>query len=243
MQDGEPCKVGIAITDLSTGLYAVSAILASILSRQTTGKGQHIDCNLLSTNVASLVNVASNYLNSGQEGNRYGTAHASIVPYQAFKTSDGYIIVGAGNDGQFKTLTKLIGHPSLAQDKCYLTNAVRVKNREALLSFLYSVFKQKSLSEWLAIFENSGIPYGPINNMQQVFSDPQVQHNGLIQTIQHPTIGTVRVPGPAVRYSVTKTVEPAAPPLLGQHTNEVLKDILGYSDNALSNLRKLKVID
>ncbi|KAH9513350.1 hypothetical protein Btru_034713 [Bulinus truncatus] len=346
--DGEPCKVGVALTDLSTGLYAVSAILASLISRQKTGRGQHIDCNLLSTCVASLVNVASNYLNTGQEGRRYGTAHPSIVPYQAFQTSDGYIIVGAGNDNQFKTLAELIGHPTLAFDEkyltnkarvqnreelleflfkvqktgrgqhidcnllstCvaslvnvasnylntgqegrrygtahpsivpyqafqtsdgyiivgagndnqfktlaelighptlafdekYLTNKARVQNREELLEFLFKVFKEKSLSTWLKIFENSSIPYGPINNLEQVFSDPQVLQNGLVQEIQHPTIGSVRVAGPAVRYSEIKTVDPTPPPLLGQHTYHVLKDILGYSDVAISKLQKLKVV-
>ncbi|KAH9513347.1 hypothetical protein Btru_034696 [Bulinus truncatus] len=240
--DGEPCKVGVALTDLSTGLYAVSAILASLISRQKTGRGQHIDCNLLSTCVASLVNVASNYLNTGQEGRRYGTAHPSIVPYQAFQTSDGYIIVGAGNDNQFKTLAELIGHPTLACDDKYLTNKARVQNREELLEFLFKVFKEKSLSTWLKIFENSSIPYGPINNLEQVFSDPQVLQNGLVQEIQHPTIGSVRVAGPAVRYSETKTVDPTPPPLLGQHTYHVLKDILGYSDVAISELQKLKVV-
>ncbi|XP_013089080.2 succinate--hydroxymethylglutarate CoA-transferase-like isoform X1 [Biomphalaria glabrata] len=240
--DGDPCKVGVALTDLSTGLYGVSAILASLLSRQQTGRGQHLDCNLLSTNVTSLVNIASNFLNTGQEGQRYGTAHPSIVPYQAFKTSDGFIIVGAGNDSQFKILAQCIGHPALANDERYATNKARVKNRDVLLQFLFKIFEEKSLSDWLKIFENSGIPYGPINNMKQVFSDPQVLHNGLIQEIPHPTIGKVRVVGPAVRYSETKTVEPTAPPLLGQHTHHVLKDILGYSEDAIEKLKKHKVV-
>ncbi|BFZ01364.1 hypothetical protein BsWGS_04403 [Bradybaena similaris] len=241
--DGEPCKVGVAITDLSTGLYAVGSIVASILSRQKSGRGQHIDCNLLSTNVVSLVNVASNYLNAGQEGKRYGTAHASIVPYQAFEASDGYFVVGAGNDTQFKVLTELIGHPELATDELYLTNKARVKNRVQLLTLLKNVFKQKSVSHWLDVFEDSGIPYGPINTTGQVFSDPQVQHNGMIQEMLHPTIGKIRVAGPAVRYSETKTVDPTPPPLLGQHTDEVLKGLLGYSSKSLLTLRNQKVID
>ncbi|CAG5119385.1 unnamed protein product [Candidula unifasciata] len=241
--DGEPCKVGVAITDLSTGLYAVGSILASVLSRQKTGRGQHIDCNLLSTNVASLVNVASNYLNAGQEGKRYGTAHPSIVPYQAFEASDGYFVVGAGNDPQFKVMTKLIGHPELATNELYLTNKTRVKNRVQLLGLLKDVFKEKSVSHWLDVFEDSGIPYGPINNTGQVFSDPQVQHNGMIQEMLHPSIGKIRVAGPAVRFSETKTVDPTPPPLLGQHTDEVLEGLLGYSNEALSTLRNQKVID
>ncbi|KAK3724290.1 hypothetical protein RRG08_043288 [Elysia crispata] len=239
---GEPCKVGVAITDMSTGLYAVSAILASLLARQRTGRGQHIDCNLLSTNVASLANIASNYINAGQEAQRFGTAHPSIVPYQAFKTSDGYFLVGAGNDSQFAVLTKSIGHPELSQNEKYLTNKDRVQHREELLAFLSSVFKQKPLAYWLSTFEESGIPHGPINNMEQVFSDPQVLHNGLLQTIPHPTLGEVKVVGPAVRYSGTPTVPPMSPPLLGQHTDQVLTQLLGYSQSQVSDLRQAKVI-
>ncbi|XP_059157720.1 succinate--hydroxymethylglutarate CoA-transferase-like isoform X2 [Physella acuta] len=240
--DGEPCKTGVALTDLSTGLYAVSAILASIIARQHTGRGQHIDCNLLSTSVASLVNVASNYLNAGLEGERFGTAHPSIVPYQAFQTSSGYLLLGAGNDSQFQTLAQLIGHPELANDDRYKTNKARVKNRLDLLRFLEKVFQKKSLSDWLNILDGSGLPYGPINNMEQTFSDPQVLNNGMIQKLDHPTLGEIRVPGPAVRYSVTKLVEPIAPPMLGQHTDQVLKDVLGYSKESLLKLRQQKVI-
>ncbi|GFO40841.1 succinate--hydroxymethylglutarate coa-transferase-like [Plakobranchus ocellatus] len=239
---GEPCKVGVAITDLSTGLYAVSAILASLLARQTTGHGQHIDCNLLSTNVASLVNIASNYLNAGLEAQRYGTAHPSIVPYQAFETADGYFLVGAGNDTQFALLVKLLGHPELSENPRFLTNKDRVVNREELLKLLRSVFKQKPVHHWLGTFEESGIPHGPINNMEQVFSDPQVQHNGLIQRIPHPTLGEVKVVGPAVRYSATSTVPLTAPPLLGQHTDEVLTQLLGYSRSQVASLKQAKVV-
>ncbi|GFS12917.1 succinate--hydroxymethylglutarate CoA-transferase-like [Elysia marginata] len=240
--DGEPCKVGVAITDMSTGLYAVSSILASLLARHRTGKGQHIDCNLLSTNVASLANIASNYINAGQEAQRYGTAHPSIVPYQAFQTSDGYFLVGAGNDSQFAVFAKLIGYPELSDKEKFLTNKDRVQHRGELLSFLSSVFKEKPLSHWLASFEKSGIPHGPINNMEQVFSDPQVLHNGLLQTIPHPTLGEVKVVGPAVRYSGTPTVSPEAPPLLGQHTDQVLSQLLGYSPAQVAHLRDSKVI-
>lgn len=240
--DGEPCKVGVAITDMSTGLYAVSSILASLLARNKTGRGQHIDCNLLSTNVASLANIASNYINAGQEAQRFGTAHPSIVPYQAFQTADGYFLIGAGNDSQFAVLVKLIGHPELSDNKKFLTNKDRVKNREELLPFLSSIFKEKTLSDWMTIFEKSGIPHGPINNMEQVFSNPQVLHNGLLQTIPHPTLGEVKVVGPAVRYSDTPTVPPVAPPLLGQHTDQVLTQLLGYSTVQVAHLRLCKVI-
>jgi len=234
--EGEPCKVGVAITDLSTGLYAVSSILASLFVRQKTGKGQHIDCNLLSTNVASLVNVASNYLNAEVEGNRYGTAHASIVPYQAFRTKNGYLIVGAGNDSQFQILIKLM-NLSAMNDERFSTNQGRVKHRASLLNLLNAEFGERTTEEWCEIFEGSGIPYGPINNIEGVFNDPQVQHNGMIQEIPHTTLGSVRVPGPAVRYSETPTVTPTAPPLLGQHTTEVLAETLGYSKQQIAQLQ------
>lgn len=241
-QDGEPCKVGVAMTDLATGLYAHGAIMAALLDRQRTGLGQHIDCSLFSTQVASLVNIASNYLNAGLEATRHGTAHPSIVPYQAFRTKDGYILVGAGNDGQFKILCKCLSQPQLLTDHRYATNKVRVANRENLLKTLYEIFCQKTTSEWLAQLEGSGIPYGPINNMQAVFSDPQVIDQGLIQEIPHPTIGTVRLPGPAVKFSRTGTVSPTAPPTLGQHTDHILQELLGMDKTDVTALRQKMVL-
>ncbi|KAK7110755.1 succinate--hydroxymethylglutarate CoA-transferase-like [Littorina saxatilis] len=241
-QDGEPCKVGVAMTDLSTGLYAHGAIMAALLHRHHTGQGQHIDCNLFSTQVVSLVNIASNYLNAGQEASRHGTAHPSIVPYQAFKTRDGYVLVGAGNDGQFKILCKCLGLEDLSTDERYATNKLRVANRDTLLHTLSQIFGEKTTGEWLTLLEGSGIPYGPINNMQAVFSDPQVKHQQLIQEIPHPTAGTVRLPGPAVKFSETATVSPTPPPTLGQHTQEVLQGLLGMEPQDISTLRTEKVI-
>ncbi|XP_025096338.1 succinate--hydroxymethylglutarate CoA-transferase-like isoform X2 [Pomacea canaliculata] len=241
-KDGEPCKVGVAMTDLSTGLYAHGAIMAAVLLRQKTGKGQHIDCSLLSTQVASLVNIASNYLNAGKEATRQGTEHPSIVPYQAFRTLDGFILLGAGNDGQFKVLCKCLDLAVLATDERYLTNNLRVINRVSLLDSLSKRISKLSTKEWLVKLENSGIPYGPINNMEAVFSDPQVQHLQLIQEIPHQTAGLVRLPGPAVKFSQSPTVVPTAPPMLGQHTEEVLQGLLGMDELTFSELRKSKVI-
>ncbi|XP_046569855.1 succinate--hydroxymethylglutarate CoA-transferase-like [Haliotis rubra] len=242
-RDGDPCKVGVAMTDLSTGLYAFGATMVALHHRQQTGCGQYIDCNLLSTQVASLVNIASNYLNAGVEGKRHGTAHESIVPYQAFKTKDGeYMLVGAGNDKQFQLLCKRMDLPELLEDERFQQNKVRVANRDVLLPLIANRFETKTSSQWMQVLEGSGIPYGPVNNMQEVFSDPQVVHNGMIQEVQHPTAGTIRFPGPAVRYSLSQTVMPRPPPTLGQHTQEVLQGILGYSDMQLKQLIEAGVV-
>ncbi|XP_046333411.2 succinate--hydroxymethylglutarate CoA-transferase-like isoform X1 [Haliotis rufescens] len=242
-RDGDPCRLGVAMTDLSTGLYAFGAIMVALQHRQLTERGQHIDCNLLSTQVASLVNIASNYLNAGMEAKRYGTAHESIVPYQAFKTKDGgYFMVGAGNDKQFQLLCQRMELPELLEDERFQDNKVRVANRDILLPLLGHRFETKTTSQWMQVLEGSGIPYGPINNIQQVFSDPQVVHNGMIQELQHPTAGTIRLPGPAVRYSESQTVVPRPPPTLGQHTQEVLQGILGYSDRQLKHLIESGVV-
>lgn len=242
-QNGEPCKAGVAMTDLSTGLYAHGAILAALLHRQNTGRGQYLDCNLLSTQVASLVNLGSNYLNAGKEATRQGTAHESIVPYQGFATSDGYILIGAGNDAQFKALCKLLGATELSKDERYKTNKLRVFNRKLLLSQLSDIFSQKNTTEWLKQFEGCEFPYGPINNMSQVFADQQVHECGLIQEMEHPQIGKIRLPAPAVDYvSQVVSTEHFAPPILGQHTQEVLRNVLGLGTAEINDLSKHGVI-
>ncbi|XP_050565032.1 succinate--hydroxymethylglutarate CoA-transferase isoform X6 [Cygnus atratus] len=174
-EEGEPVRVGVAMTDLATGLYTCGAIMAGLLQRYKTGKGLHIDCNLMSSQVACLTHVAANYLNCKIEGKRWGTAHGSIVPYQAFKTKDGYIVVGAGNDQQFVTVCKILNLPEVSKDSRYKTNTLRVQNRKELIDILSTRFLEKTTVKWLQLFEGSGVPYGPINNMQQVFSDPQDQ--------------------------------------------------------------------
>ncbi|XP_064524348.1 succinate--hydroxymethylglutarate CoA-transferase isoform X3 [Pseudopipra pipra] len=186
--------------------------------------------------VACLTHVAANYLNCKIEPKRWGTAHGSIVPYQAFKTKDGYIVVGAGNDRQFVTVCKVLNLPEVSKDSRYQTNALRVRNRRELIDVLSTRFSEKTTIEWLQLFEGSGVPYGPINNMQQVFSDPQVLHNGLVMEMNHPTAGRIAVPGPGVRYSEFDVSHPKPPPLVGQHTVEILKSMLGYEDDAIEEL-------
>ncbi|XP_070784038.1 succinate--hydroxymethylglutarate CoA-transferase isoform X2 [Enoplosus armatus] len=241
-EDGEPVRPGVAMTDLATGLYAHGAVMAALLQRHKTGKGVHIDCNLLSSQVSCLSHIAANYLNAGKEGRRWGTAHESIVPYQGFKTRDGHIVVAAGNDKQFVRVCQVLQLMELTDEPKYKTNKLRVQNRQQLLHTLSQRFQQEKTADWLRRFEGSGVPVGPINNIQEVFSDPQVKHNGLIQEMNHPTAGRITVPGPAVRFSSFSPDEPTPPPLIGQHTVRVLRDTLSYSDDIIKRLLESRAV-
>ncbi|XP_053465691.1 succinate--hydroxymethylglutarate CoA-transferase isoform X1 [Nycticebus coucang] len=241
-EDGDPVRPGVAMTDLATGLYAYGAIMAGLIQRYKTGKGLFIDCNLLSSQVACLTHVAANYLIGQKEAKRWGTAHGSIVPYQAFKTKDGYLVVGAGNNQQFSTVCKILNLPELTDDSKYKTNHLRVQNRKELIKILSARFEEETTSKWLYLFEGSGVPYGPINNMKNVFAEPQVLHNGLVMEMEHPTVGEISIPGPAVRYSKFKMSEASPPPLLGQHTKHVLREVLGYDDRAIEELLSTGIV-
>lgn len=241
-EEGDPVRPGVAMTDLATGLYAHGAIMAGLLQRTKTGKGMHIDCNLLSSQVACLTHIAANFLNGGIEAKRWGTAHGSIVPYQSFKAKDGYLVIGAGNDQQFSTVCRITDLSELIDDPRYKTNKLRVQHRKELLQVLTARFSEKTTTEWLELFEGSGIPYGPINSIKQVFSEPQVAHNGLILEMEHPMAGKISVPGPAVRFNNFNISAPKPPPVIGQHTVEVLKNMLGYQDNYIAELIKDKTV-
>ncbi|XP_064402342.1 succinate--hydroxymethylglutarate CoA-transferase-like isoform X2 [Halichondria panicea] len=236
-KDGEPVKTGVALTDLSTGLYAHSAILAALLQRRQTHQGQWIQCNLLSTQVSLLTHIASNYLNSNVEATRIGSAHASIVPYQAFETSDGWLVVGAGNDKLFANLCKSIGHAQLSSDERFCSNHCRVNNRKILVELLSEIFRPEPTSHWLQVLEGSGIAYGPINDLPQVFSDPQVRHMEAVQTVQHRAAGEIKLLSPAVKYSGFCSGKMTAPPVLGEHTVSVLRDILNYGPEQIEELK------
>ncbi|XP_034040200.1 succinate--hydroxymethylglutarate CoA-transferase [Thalassophryne amazonica] len=235
-EDGDPVRPGVAMTDLATGLYAHGAIMAAVIQQQKTGRGVHIDCNLLSSQVSCLSHIAANYLNAGKEARRWGTAHESIVPYQGFKTKDGHIVVAAGNDKQFVKVCQTLDLVELTEEPNYKTNKLRVQNRRQLLHTLSQRFLQEKTADWLRKFEGSGVPVGPINSIQEVFSDAQVKHNGLIQEMDHPTAGHITVPGPAVRFSSFASSKPMPPPLIGQHTKKVLRDTLSYSDDIIRML-------
>ncbi|CAG9767628.1 unnamed protein product [Ceutorhynchus assimilis] len=222
-QDGEPCKVGVAMVDLATGLYAHGAILAALIKRSKTGKGQKIDCNLLSTQLATLINIGSNYLNAGEEAVRWGTAHPSIVPYQAFPTKDGYYTIGAGSDKQFLEFCNLIDHANLASNEKFLSNKERVQNRQELIEVLTKIIVKKTNEEWQAIFANSSFPNGPVNNLEAAFDDPHVKHIDIVKTLDYAE-GKIKLVGPAVTYSQGGNEIRSPPPTLGQHTNEVLSN-------------------
>lgn len=241
-EDGDPVRPGVAMTDLATGLYTHGAIMAALLQRQKTGRGLHIDCNLLSSQVACLTHIAANYLNAGIEARRWGTAHGSIVPYQGFKTKDGYLVVAAGNDQQFVKVCKVVSRNDLAENPKYKSNMLRVKHRRELLQILSKRFIEETTGEWLLRFEGSGVPCGPINNIQQVFENPQVAHNGLILEMDHPTSGRITVPGPAVRFSSFEQVGAMPPPVIGQHTVQILKHTLGYGDEEIEQLLASRIV-
>ena len=242
-EDGAPCKTGVALTDLATGLYAHGAIMAALFQRQKTGTGQRISANLLSTQVACLVNLGSNYLMAGQEAKRWGTAHESIVPYQAFATSDGYMTVGGTNDRQFRELCSRIGRWDLCSDTKYQTNALRVKHRSELIDNIGKTLSTKTNAEWIELFRGAHFSYGPINSLSEVFTDPQVQHNRLIKEIDHPSAGTLKLVGPPVEFSNSGNYVRLPPPELGQHTESVLRDRLGYSLVQIQQLRDSGVIN
>lgn len=239
---GEPIKVGVAATDMATGLYAHGAILAALFHRSRTGHGQKIECNLLSTQVASLINMGSNYLNSGLEGQRWGTAHESIVPYEAFPSKDGYFTIGTGSDKQFIDLCNRLGRPDIAHNSKYANNPLRVENRTELIDTLKSIIVNKTNGELKKIFENAPFPCGPINSLKDVFEDEHIMDIKLVKEIRHPTAGTVKVVGPPVKYSKSDNNVRLPPPLLGEHTKDILRHILQFDEDQINKLHENKVI-
>jgi crotonobetainyl-CoA:carnitine CoA-transferase CaiB-like acyl-CoA transferase len=220
--EGEPQRVGSPVADVSAGLYACMSILAALHVREKTGKGQHIDISLLEAAVSLLSNVSSNYLISGEEAERYGNGHPNIVPYQAFHTQDGYIVVSCGNDRLYQTLCHLLGREDLATDPRFATNPQRVRNREELVPILQEQFLQRETGDWLTALRAAGIPCGPINTVSQVFSDPHLQARGFIWECEHPTAGTIKLSGSPIRLSETPTRLYKAPPLLGEDNDTLL---------------------
>ncbi|MFL5697353.1 MAG: CaiB/BaiF CoA transferase family protein [Ktedonobacteraceae bacterium] len=220
--EGEPQRVGSPVADVSAGLYACMSILAALHVREKTGKGQHIDISLLEAAVSLLSNVSSNYLISGEEAERYGNGHPNIVPYQAFRTQDGYIVVSCGNDRLYQTFCRLLGREDLATDPRFVTNPQRVRNREELVPILQEQFVQRKTGDWLTQLRAAGIPCGPINTVSQVFSDPHLQARGFIWECEHPTAGTIKLSGSPIRLSETPTRLYKAPPLLGEDNDTLL---------------------
>lgn len=225
--DGEPMKVGVAVADLFAGQNASIAILAALQARAQTGKGQHLDISLFDSQVAMLANVASNYLVSGNLPKRYGNAHANIVPYQSFQASDAWFVVAVGNDKQFEKLCSVIGESQLVKDARFGLNSERVKNRDLLIEIVKPIFLQRTAGEWLAALENAGIPCGPINTLDKVFSMPQVEARDLLIHMEHSKIGSLRLVGSPLKFSDTPVEYKLPPPKLGEHTEEVLRELFG----------------
>jgi crotonobetainyl-CoA:carnitine CoA-transferase CaiB-like acyl-CoA transferase len=244
--DGEdgagPQKVGVALTDIMTGLYATIAVQAALAERARSGRGQQIDLALLDVQVACLANQASNYLAGGVVPRRMGNAHPNIVPYQDFPTADGDMILAIGNDGQFAKFCAVADHPEWAADERFATNPQRVANRAALIPLLRQATVMRSTHEWIAALEVAGVPCGPINRLDEVFADPQVQARGLRIELPHPSAGSVALVANPIRLSESPVEYRHAPPLLGQHTDEALGEWLGLDAAALEALRREAVI-
>ncbi|GAB3129119.1 CaiB/BaiF CoA transferase family protein [Novispirillum itersonii] len=240
--EGMPMKVGVAFADIFTGMYSTVAVLAALAHRDRTGEGQYIDMALLDVQVAVLANQAMNYLASGKAPGRLGNAHPNIVPYQAFATQDGHIILAVGNDGQFARFCAVAGRPELAEDDRFRTNRARVQNRADLVPEVAGMVARKTTAEWIAALENEAVPCGPINTLDQVFADPQVIHRGLKQTLPHPVAGSVDLVACPIKFSGTPAGATTPPPSLGQHTTEVLGTLLGLETGRMDALREAGVI-
>jgi crotonobetainyl-CoA:carnitine CoA-transferase CaiB-like acyl-CoA transferase len=239
---GGPQKAGVAVADVMAGLYACVAILAALAARGATGKGQHIDLALLDVQVATLANVALNYLVSGAVPRRWGNAHANIVPYQVVPTADRPIVLAVGNDAQFRAFCVAVGEPALGDDPRYATNSARAHHRDALTADIERVLATRAARDWLAALETAGVPAAPINDLAETFADPQVRYRAMAVGALHPLAGTVPLVASPLRLSATPVRTPTAPPLLGQHTDEILHERLGMPADTIADLRQRGII-
>ncbi len=240
--DGDPYKVGVAIVDITAGLFASSAILAALHERTNSGRGQYIDVALLDTQVAWLANVAHNYFATGQPPGRYGNAHANIVPYEVFPTSDGHLALAIGTDGQYRRFCEIADRPDLWDDERFQSNAGRVENRAELVPLLQDVCRQRPTDTWIELLVGAGVPSGPINDIPAVLADPQVQARQMVQEVDHATAGRIQMLGPVARLSRTPAAIRQAPPALGADTEQILARRLGYAAGAIEALKREGII-
>ena len=238
---GGPQKVGVAVADLFTGMYASTAILAALRHRDLTGEGQAIDMALLDTQVAMLANLGANYLTSGAVPQRMGNAHQNIVPYQVFEVADGHMIVAVGNDSQFAKFCEVAGQPELARDARFTRNADRVRHRAVLVPLLAAFMKTRARADWLSALEAAKVPCGPINDLADVFADPQVLARDMTVEMPHPLSGSVRLVASPMKFSATPVQYRRPPPLLGQHTEQILGEF-GLGDAEIAALRSARAI-
>lgn len=242
MPGGGPQKVGVAVTDLFTGLYSTIGILGALHHREKSGTGQHIDMALMDTQVAVLANQSMNYLVSGKEPQRLGTAHPSIVPYQAFATLDGHLVLAVGNDGQFARFCAAAGMPEVATDPRFRTNPARVENRQALIPLVAGKVAAKTTDEWVTLLEAHNVPGGPINTMERVFGDAQVQARGVARMLTAKDGALMPTVANPIHYSDTEITYDTAPPALGADTDDVLEQLLGLNEGELKLVRASKVL-
>jgi crotonobetainyl-CoA:carnitine CoA-transferase CaiB-like acyl-CoA transferase len=238
---GGPQKVGVAVVDILTGLYATNAILAALLHRAKSDQGQHIDIALLDVQVATLANQAGNYLLSGYVPQRMGSAHPSIVPYQPFACADGHVMLAIGNDSQFTALCRAAGQSAIASDVRFATNAMRVQHRAELLGVLIPLMQQHGVETWCELAQQEGFPCGPINTIDRVFHDPQVRAREMQIQMNSPSYGALDLVASPMRLSASPVSYRRAPPSLGQDTQDVLRE-LHYSDDEITSLRDSGVI-
>ncbi len=218
----KPQRVGVAVVDLMSGQYAVIGILAALLHRKETGEGQHIDIGLLDVGVASMANIASAYLGAGVVSKRNGGMHPSVLPSQVFECADGYVIVAAANDAQFRKLCDAAGRPEIARDKRFATNSARVRNRAAITPLLEAIFRARQVADWSETLAQAGVSCGPIQSIDKVFEDPQVRARGMVVDVPYAPAGTLKMTASPIRMSATPTDSARPPPLLGEHQHEII---------------------
>lgn len=240
--DGMPYKVGVGLVDVLAGLFCSTAITAALRWRDAHGHGQRIDISLLDVQLASLVYVASSYLVSGEPPRRYGNDHPNIAPFGTLPTSDGYVMLAIGNDTQWRRFCEIVGHAELASDPDFETNEQRVRNRERLTEALSEISRRRPSQEWFDLLMPTGVPVAPIESLDRVFSSPHVRKGGLVETVQHPTIGEFSAVGSPLKLSGSPAATRYPPPILGEHTQVVLAEILGYSPERIHSLVRDEVI-
>jgi succinate--hydroxymethylglutarate CoA-transferase len=240
--DGAPTKYGVAIVDVCTGMLASNAILAALNARHRTGKGQKVELSLYETSLAMLINVASNYLTAGRNGGRFGNGHPSIVPYTTYRTADAMVAIGIGNERQFTRIAEVLGHPEWATDARFTSNRARVENRDLIDGLINEALSHGDADAWLEKLKAVGVPCGRINSVADALDDPHTVARDMIETVEHSTIGTLKMLGIPFKFSDTACSVRRAPPTLGQHSDEILAGELGLDAKAIAELRQAKVI-
>jgi crotonobetainyl-CoA:carnitine CoA-transferase CaiB-like acyl-CoA transferase len=241
-RDGPPTKHGVALVDVCTGMLASSAILGALAARGRTGRGQHLELSLYETSLFMLANVASNYLAAGKDGGRYGNGHPSVVPYTTYPTRDGMMAVAVGNDAQFAKFARAVGHAEWGADARFAKNKDRVAHRELVDGMIAEALGSDTADAWIAKLKAAGVPCGRINSVKQAFDDPQTEARRMVETVEHPALGALKLIGIPFKFSGTPTSVRHAPPTLGQHTDEILERELGMDASAIAALRQDKVI-